>query len=245
MFCNDFNIKLLMLGIFAIFLCRKIFPTRVVRKFTRYCSFNWLVVPKTKFLIKWMTTFPYKEALLDYMLCGYRLQFHFPSQSLLFTPNPSLYMPMSPCSLPHCHLFTPILSYGFVPLSVVPSFQWGGVGGGGLEGGVDLNGWVCAGVCDAILEQNIYCAKPNPETDTHSGSQVCKGLGAWSPQSNLDCDLATAIAIRPLTQLVACKMGSSILAAMSWLKVASTTSASLLTIPSINRTNGEECFGWL
>ena len=39
-------------------------------------------------------------------------------------------------------------------------------------------GWVIfAGMHEMILMQDIYCTKPNPNTNLHSGSQVHKGLG--------------------------------------------------------------------
>ena len=81
-----------------------------------------------------------------------------------------------------------VFSYGFVLLSVVPSIHGGG---GGLEVRVAFNGWVCIGVRDAILAQNIHCTKLNPEPDAHSGSQVHKALVAWDPWSTLEYYLAT------------------------------------------------------
>ena len=53
-------------------------------------------------------------------------------------------------------------------------------------------------------------------------------------------DLANAILIRPLIQPCTCKMGSSIFAGMSRLKFASTTRASLPSIPSTERINREK-----
>ena len=70
----------------------------------------------------------YKEAILDHMLCGCRLQFLSQSESLVFTLNPSLYTSMSLCSLPNGLLFTLILSPGFVLLSSVTSICMGGGG---------------------------------------------------------------------------------------------------------------------
>ena len=55
-----------------------------------------------------------------------------------------------------------------------------------IEGGVDSNGWVRAGVRDEISVQNIYCSKTNTKPDTHYGSQVCNGIGYQAPQSNLE-----------------------------------------------------------
>ena len=173
----------------------------------------------------------YKDVLLDSMLCGCRLRFCFLSESFLFMPNPGINTPMSPCSLPNGLLFTPILSYGSVPLSAVPSVHRL-VGDAKQEGGVDFNGWVRAGVRDAVFLRNIYFAKPNPEPNAHSGSRVWKGLGDRALRKTLEYDLANNILIRPLTQPVTCEIGSSIFAAMSRLKVVITTSVSLPIIPS-------------
>ena len=114
-------------------------------------------------------------------------------------------------------------------------------GGGGdcakLGRGLDSNGWVRAGVLDAILVWDIYCAKQNPEPDTQSGSRVHKGLVDQAPQSTQEYNLDTEIEKWPLTQTLTYKMGSSTFAAMSQLKVTSTTSAFLPIISSTDRTN--------
>ena len=57
----------------------------------------------------------YKETLLDYMLCGCRLQFRFLSESLIFTPNPGLYMAMSMCSLLNAHILLLYYTMGLYP----------------------------------------------------------------------------------------------------------------------------------
>ena len=114
------------------------------------------------------------------------------------------------------------------------------MGGLKLEVEVDYNGWVSAGVHNAILDQNIDCANLNPEPSAYSGSWVHKGLGAQYPQSTLEYNLATAIEVWLLTQPVTCGMVSVVFVAMSRLKVASTTSASLPIIPSTERTNGKK-----
>ena len=80
-----------------------------------------------------------------------------------------------------------------------------GVGGVKLERVVDYNVLVCARVHDAILAQNIYCDNTNPRTNTYSGYRVHKGLGDRYPR---------------ITQPVTCRMGLSIFAATSRLKVA-------------------------
>ena len=93
---------------------------------------------------------------------------------------------------------------------------------------------------DEIFARNVYCAKPNTNTDAHYGSRSRKGFGAQATRSTLEYDLMTAIIIRPLTHPVTCKMSSSSFAAMSQLKVASTTWASLSIIPSTESTNREK-----
>ena len=93
-----------------------------------------------------------------------------------------------------------------------------------------------------ILLKNVYCAKSNPEPASQSGSRVHKGLETRALCSIWECTLVTAIAIWTLTQPLTCKIGSSIFAAMSRLKVASTTCASLPIIPSTDRTNKEKNF---
>ena len=124
------------------------------------------------------------------MLCGYRLWFCVPSESLYFTLNPGLYMPMSPCSPPNCLIFTPFLSYELVPLSAVWGAKLGG-GGGGFE-------WVssrrCAR-CDFGAKYLVRQAQSQP--NTQSGSRVRKGIGGRPPRRTLEYNLATMIAIRP------------------------------------------------
>ena len=117
--------------------------------------------------------------------------------------------------------------------------------GAKLEVGVDSNGWVSVGMRNAILAQNIYCAKPNLDPDAHSGSQVRKVLGDQAPWITLKYNLVTAIVIRPLTQNVTCEMGLSIFVSMSQLKATSATSTSLPIIPSTERENGENNLYWL
>ena len=105
-----------------------------------------------------------------------------------------------------------------------------------LLGGVDSNGWGCTGVWKNLLAQESYCANLNPESNFQSVSRVRKGLGTRSPRNIRKYDLTTAISIRPLIQSLTCKMGSSIVLAMSWLKVESKTWSSLPKIPSTERT---------
>ena len=77
---------------------------------------------------------------------------------------------------------------------------------------------------------NLFC-QAQPQTWLPGGSWVCRGIGTQSPRSIQEYALATANAIRPLTQPLTCKMSSSVFAAKSWLKVASMTWASLTIIP--------------
>ena len=72
----------------------------------------------------------------------------------------------------------------------------------------------CAGVRNVILARDISCVNPITNPEAHSGSRVYKGLGIQDPQSTLEYDLATVIAIRTLLQPLTCKMGSSIFAAI-------------------------------
>ena len=67
----------------------------------------------------------------------------------------------------------------------------------------------------------------------------CRIMESQYPQIICEYDPATTIAIRPLIQPHTCEMGSSIFAAMSWLKFAITTKASFTGMPSTERKNGE------
>ena len=85
---------------------------------------------------------------------------------------------------------------------------------------------IFAGVHDALFSRKIYCANPNHEPDTHSGSRVLKGLGYQALWSTLDYDLTTTISIWPLPQYVRYKMGLSVFASTSQPKVVIKTTAS-------------------
>ena len=159
--------------------------------------------------------------------------------------NPSYCISNSLCSSQNWLIFTPTLLSGYVPVRAVSSicFGWWEVlhALSALRknsGGVDLNGWVFAGVHKTILAQEIYCANPNPETNSQSGFQVSKVLGTRVPWSTQEYNIMTVIVIRSLTQPLTCKLGYSIFAAMSWLKVVSITWTSLPIIPSTKSTNG-------
>ena len=129
--------------------------------------------------------YEYKQVLLDYILCGCHPRFLFLSESLVFTPNPGLYKPMSPCSLlkwPYFYSDVLLCVSTLHSCTVCP--LWG-VGGMKIEEGVDLIGLVCAGVSDAVLAQNIYFSSPNTEPDSHSGSWFHNGFGSQSLWSTL------------------------------------------------------------
>ena len=111
-----------------------------------------------------------------------------------------------------------------------------------LAVGVDLNGCGCAGMCENVLAQDIYCSKPNPKSGSQSGSRFRKGPGTQTMRIIREYYLATVIAIRPLTQPLTCEMGSFIFAAMIRLKVASTTWEYLPIIPSTKRNIQENKF---
>ena len=51
-------------------------------------------------------------------------------QTPFLTPNTGIYIPMYPCSIQNGHIFTLILAYGFVPLSVIQFDFWKGGEGG-------------------------------------------------------------------------------------------------------------------
>ena len=51
------------------------------------------------------------------------------------------------------------------------------------RGGVDSNRSVCAGVRNAILAQDIYCANTNTEPDAQSGYRVRKVFGTQALSS--------------------------------------------------------------
>ena len=110
--------------------------------------------------------------------------------------------------------------------------KWGG--GRGHTGGKKL----FAHVHEKIFWRSIYCANPRPNSRSHLGYWSLRGFGSRYPWIICEYDLATAISIRPLIQTRTCEMGSSISAAMSWLKFSSTSRASLPSMPSTEITNG-------
>ena len=174
-----------------------------------------------------------------------------PSKYLIFTPNYGHYTSKFPCSSPNNLLFTPNILSGYVPVSAAPSDCRGEelccarkACCANIVGGVDSNEWFCAGVRKTVLAQYIYWNNTNPEPNSHYGSRVPKGFGTKATCSTWEYNLVTIIEIYPLTQPLMYKMGSSIFAAKSQLKAASTTWSSLTIIPSTKRTNREKWFCW-
>ena len=108
-------------------------------------------------------------------------------------------------------------------------------GGGGVHtGGKKL----VADVRTELFWRAIYCAKPNSGDVYHPGSRSRRGLGRQAFRIIHDYDLVISIEIWQLIYPPTCEMGSSIFAAMSLLKFASNTRASLPSIISTERTNG-------
>ena len=91
----------------------------------------------------------------------------------------------------------------------------------------------------------IYCANPRPDAGSQYGSCFRGGLGSRYLRIIREYTLTNNIAIRTLIQPCTCEMVSSIFAAMIWFKFASTTRASLPSMPSTERKNGVECFRFL
>ena len=151
-------------------------------------------------------------------------------------PNNGHYMLKYQWYSPNGMLFTPKYSSGYIPMSNILSVRCGGccirdAHCEKLVGGVDLNGWGCAGVHETILAWEIYCSKTNTKPTYQYGYRVRKVFGTWDPRIIWEYNFATAIVIGLLTQPKICKMGSSIFVAMSRLKVASINWASLPIIP--------------
>ena len=74
----------------------------------------------------------------------------------------------------------------------------------------------------------IYCANLMPDASSQSGSWSLRGMMIWAPRIMCEYDLETAIAIRPLIQILTCEIGSSIFAAMSRIKISIMTRDSSL-----------------
>ena len=160
--------------------------------------------------------------ILSYVVATYNLVFH--PFSCFFTPNTDVYTPMYPSSLPNYHLyFSNPLQWILTILScpVCPSEGWRKT-----RGRVVIKWWVSVCLCNVILAQNIYCAKPNPDPDAHSSYRVRKVIVDQYPRSTMEYDIMNEISIQKFTQHVTCEMDLSSFVAMIQLKVVSTTSAS-------------------
>ena len=127
-----------------------------------------------------------KKAPLYFILCYCSLQFCSPSVFLHFTRNTGLYTHIYSCSFPYNKFYlsnmiwsSPILSYVILPFCAIPYIRQGD--GTKLEVRVDSNAWVHVCVCDAILGQNNYCAKPNPDPEYQYSYQVQKIIGNKAP----------------------------------------------------------------
>ena len=72
-----------------------------------------------------------------------------------------------------------------------------------------------------ILAQEMYFPKPNTKHDSEFGSWVCKVLGTRAPRSIQEYNLTTETEIRTLTKPLMREISSSVLVAISRLKVAS------------------------
>ena len=102
------------------------------------------------------------------------------------------------------------------------------VGGQGHVGGETF----CASVHAEWFLRTIYCAKTRPNTESKYRSWSRRGMGRRAPRIMREYDRAATITIRASTQPRACEMGSSSFSATIWLKVATTTRASLPIMPS-------------
>ena len=134
-------------------------------------------------------------------------------------------------SVCHCRLSP------FVAMGRARGAQMRG-GGRGHTGGKNK----CADVRGKLFWRAIYFANPRPDVGSQSSSRSRRGLGSQAPRIICEYDFVTAIVIRPLIHPRTCEMGSSIFAAMSRLKFASMTSASLPSMSSTERKNREKCF---
>ena len=111
-----------------------------------------------------------------------------------------------------------------------------------LVGGMDLMCQLAQVCTKQSWQKNIYCANPNPDTDSQCGYRFLKELRSWYTCSILEYDLTTTIATRISTQPLIWKMGSSIFVAMSQLKVVSMTWDPLTIILSTESASREKYF---
>ena len=111
-----------------------------------------------------------------------------------------------------------------------------------LVGGMDSNGWGCAGVRKNILTREFYWATIIPKPEYQYGSWVRKVLGNQSARIIWEYNLATPITIRPLTQPFTWKMDSSVLEAVIPIQSCK-CNLGLLTHNPINGENEWEGIG--
>ena len=113
--------------------------------------------------------------------------------------------------------------------------EWSKKGGNGWAGGKCF----CTVVCAELLWLTIYCSKTSTNTGYQSGSWSLRGLWRQDLRIMKEYDLTTAIAIRPLTQLRTCEMGSLSFSVMSRLKVVNMMRDLLMSMTSNERKNGK------
>ena len=177
-----------------------------------------------------------KEYLLLYNLIGYLFALLFPYRSLPFTPyfqilrrylSSILFFYPTPPTFIACVRS----SVGCVctpsACSIHALHDWEGEGNTRL--GIKRKTFLQ--VYTKLFWTTIYYANTRPRTNIQSIYLPYKGLGIWVPHIIQEYDLATAVAVRPLTHPRLWKMGSSILAATSLLKLASTTRVSFPSMP--------------
>ena len=100
----------------------------------------------------------------------------------------SLYTPLKKWPAFYAKVLVWVRTYERCPIRPLWGGFWAWSALNKTSGGVDYNGWGCAGVHD--------CAKPNPKPKSQYVSQVRKGLGTRATWSIWEYDLTTAIAIR-------------------------------------------------
>ena len=88
-------------------------------------------------------------------------------------------------------------------------------------------------VCSKLSWRTNYWAKTSPNTKSQSESWYCRGLVRRSLQIMWEYNLASVIAIRPLTHPHTSEMVSSGFSNISWLKLLSMTRASFRSIHTL------------
>ena len=114
-----------------------------------------------------------------------------------------------------------------------------------MRGGGRCNAGSEESFADVHLElfwRAIYLAKTRPDPGSQSGSRACRVLRSKYIHIMWKFNILTAIVIPTLIQIHTYQMGSSVFSAMNRLKSASTARASILSMPSRDRTNIEKYF---